>query len=669
MRRSLVALAVVLLAVSDAPAPPPVFRPAPPPPRPTPVPRPPTTPSPVRPPIYRPPTYRPPVIILPTPNFHREFDDARRRSAAEAAELLRKQKALAAAERAALLNRLALEELLRKQGNLADLRRLRAEWLAVGPGAGLDPLLAMRLEAAERAAEAALFGELFDHLAAGRYARALDVIDALGEPRFAPAAAVLELPVLRPEVAHAAALARVRAALARAKAEPGFAEAVFQLPRGRGPDLAPLVRQDAALTRAGAALDGHFDDPRAGATAALAELEQQCGAALASEVRAEFAARFALEGEFATAEHLLRGATDTAHARRVLEDLRAATLSTGALALPQVAARVPGGANPPALARAILPNDQLDKWKPLARPRGESTVTAERARVRAKAGALTDAEFKSAAARVNPIAERLRAALGAAAAPLNEFAAKVEAARGKPFVTETERFLAAACGTHGYTVAEAVGALAGEAHRPAGAAGLLAALADPTDFGAFAVRVELAGRPPESFAPMPAAGFKLTGIRDRARLREAAIAEIESRAGEGAPLVAALAARLPVRAAPVTDAEAVRALLDAARDGADAHARLTEAETELRAIWSNIERGEYGDPDDELRALQRTVQFRRIETQALLKRRTTALVRACELLGGFGPAAAPAAEWLAEQPAGAPWGEPARAALRRARGE
>ena len=668
MRRSLVALAVVLLAVSDAPAPPPVFRPAPPPPRPTPVPRPPTTPSPVRPPTYRPPTYRPPVIILPTPNFHREFDDARRRSAAEAAELLRKQKALAAAERAALLNRLALEELLRKQGNLADLRRLRAEWLAVGPGAGLDPLLAMRLEAAERAAEAALFGELFDHLAAGRYARALDVTDALGEPRFAPAAAVLELPVLRPEVAHAAALARVRAALASAKAEPGFAEAAFQLPRGRGPDLAPLVRQDAALTRAGAALDGHFDDPRAGATAALAELERQCGAALAAEVRAEFAARFALEGEFATAEHLLRGATDTAHARRVLEDLRAATLGTGALALPQVAARVPG-ANPPALARAILPNDQLYKWKPPARPRGESTVTAERARVRAKAGALTEAEFTSAAARANRSAERLRAALGAAAAPPNAFAAKVEAARGKPFVTETEHLLAAVCGTHGYTVAEAVGALAGEAHRPVGAARLLAALADPTDFGAFAVRVELAGRAAESFAPMPDAAFKLTGIRDRARLREAAIAEIESRAGEGAPLVAALAARLPVHAAPVTDAEAVRALLDAAHDGADAHARLTEAETELRAIWSNIERGEYGDPDDELRALQRTVQFRRIETQALLQRRTTALVRACELLGGFGPAAAPAAEWLAEQPAGAPWGEAARAALRRARGE
>lgn len=677
MRRSLAALVVVLVVAPHAPAPPPVFRPPPPTPRPTPRPpttRPPTTPSPVR-----PPTYRPPIVILPTPNFHREFDDARRRSAAEAAELLRKQKALAAAQRAELLNRLAHEELLRKQANLADLRRLRAEWLAVGPGAGLDPLLTVRLEAAERAAEAALFTELVGVLGAANlfdrpldrpqnwYAHALRVLDALGEPRYAPAEVAIELPALRSALAHAAALARVRAALADAKAEPGFAEAVFQLPQGRSPDLMPLVRQDAALERARVLLEGERD-ARADATGALADLERVCGVALASEVRAEFAARFALEGKFNAAEQVLRGATDVAHAQLVLEDLRAAALGSGSLAV------LPQPPSAPELARAVLPRDALAKWKPPARATGRTALQIEQAAVRAKAGALADSETRDAVGRVKPIAERVERALSGAAAPLNEFATKVEHARGKPFASDAERFLAAVCGTHGYTVTEAVGALAGEAHRPACAARLLAALADPTDFGTFAVRVELAGRPPAEFAPMKEGGFKMTGARDRARLREAAGAVLEARATEPDELApaafrAALAKRLAVPADAAPDAEAVRALLDAARDWADSHARLSDAETELRAIWSNIERGEYGDADDELRALQRAVQFRRVETQALLKRRTGALVRACELLSGFGRAAAPAADWLAQQPATAAWGAAARAALRSARGE
>jgi hypothetical protein len=287
--------------------------------------------------------------------------------------------------------------------------------------------------------------------------------------------------------------------------------------------------------------------------------------------------------------------------------------------------------------------------------------------VRSKARALTSAEFAAVVARVNPIAERVRAALGVAVAPLNEFASKVERARGKPFAGDAERHLAAVCGTHGHTVAEAVGALAGEAHRPAGAARLLAALAGPSDVGAFAVSVELAGRAPEGFAPMADAAFKLAGARDRARLREAAVAEIEARESV-AQFGAAVAARARLSPNALADAELVRALMDAAHDWADSHARLADTETELRGIWNNIERGEYGELDDELREMKQTVQLRRIETQVLLKRRAGALVQACELLGGFGRAAEPATAWLADQPASAAWGAAARAALQSARG-
>lgn len=635
--RSLTALAVALLAVSDAPAPPPAH----------------STPPPVTQTGKHTTggqlsftsqgntlSHKLTTALGRNEDFALKVTALSRRNVDQALKELRNQKALPPKERAGLLNELV--SVLPKETNLNDLRRLRAEWRAVGPNVGLNRTLGTTLEARARAAEAGLLDELHSHLSAERYADALKLVEALGEPQFVTAAAVNELLALKAQLAHIAPLARVRDAFANPRSEPKLADGTYQLPRECNPDLLPLVMRVAALERVLSALGAPpFVNPRLEMPPALKALENDYGAPFVARVRAELAGHFALRGDLDTEVVLLRDPTDRAHAKAVLEDLRVAALGSSFGTL-QVSGLVVPSAKPNALAVALHPPNELTKWKAPASAPSDSLVRAELVRARAKATPLIEPPFAAALARLLPIRERLFSALKSTTEPVNEFLARVAAARGR--LTTAERHLAVVAGTSGRTVAETVTALA-EAERL------------------------ITGQRPAQLAPVADGAFKVKAYADRERLREAAFDELEARLVAPdllKPFEQALATRLPTAPGTVTEAEAVRALLDAARDLTDSQQRLSETCRELNAIKSDIESGKYGS-QDEIQYLQREITSQYSATALKLKRCEQRLVRACELLGAFGRAAEPATEWLADQPASAAWGEAARTALQRAR--
>ena len=666
------ALVGVLLVAPHAWAPPPFGggRPAPPPPPrpPVPTPRPPSTPA--RPPV----TSRPPVV-LPRPDFHAQLAAARTRSAAEAAELLRRQSAatVSRAQRAAALNQLAHQMLRQKQAAaLAELRALRADWLSVGTGAGLDPILAMELEAAESAAERALLADALKLAADGWFALAVVKVDSLASPRYLPAAVVVALPELRAELTRAVPARAMRDELGRK--DPRLQDVTRHVEHVAEKALPSDVRR--AIRAWGALLDASEvlaapgpNGDRAGFTVervegVLKEAKGAVGDEVAGKLRAEVAAALFLDGRPKDATALLEDAADPFHAAAVLADLRAVVLGRGEVATPQVAALVRPGA-PPAAA-AVLPRDRLAGWKPPAHKGGETTVAVALADARKLFKDAIDAELNAVTAKINATADRIRAALAAEVAAVKPFLEKVEAARGKPFASPGERQLAWVAGTHRLTVAEAVGVLAAESDRPAAAARFLAVVPTPGDPGRFAAAVELSGRAPAAFAPHPDAGFKLTGVRDRARIRDAVVAVIDAhaaRAAAGQPvddfgreaLEAAVARRLGLTADALRPIEFVQGVLDACRDWADDHARLAAAFRELNDAVSGIEAGRYGPLDDELKEILSAAKLRRLSVQYERKRREAGVGIGCQLLGGYGAEAKAAREWLLAQGEDKPW--------------
>jgi hypothetical protein len=623
---------------------------------------------------------RPPAPAV-KPNFNKGFEAARAKGAAHAADYLRTQGSalLSRTQRAAMLNQIAHQMLRRQQqaATLTELRQLRTDWNAVGPGAGLDPLMAMELEAAESAAERVLLAEALRLVRDGRFAEATAKLDALGSPRYLPAAVVQALPELRAELKRAVPFLQVQVGLK--KQDAGFAEVWRPVVNVSHDRLAPaIVRAGGAwstLELASAMLAGDMSVGRP-VTRTVENIEQMlkdvkktAGAELAGKLRVELSAKLFLDGRAGDAAKLLEGDVDPFHAAAVLADLRAVVLGRGEITTAQVAALVPAdGASPPPQAAAVLPPDQLGKWKPPARKPGESIIDLAIADARTKLKAAVDAEVADATGRVNAAADRVRAALAAEAGPRKAFLDKVEAARGRAFATPAERQLAVVAGTRGLTVAETVGVLAADADRPAAVARLALAVPTFTSPAAFAAAVELSGRAPAAFAPHPDAGFKLTAVRDRARVRDAYTAILDlhaSRLANNRPvppmerggLEAEVAKRLGLPAAdPLTPAECVQALLDVGRDWADDHARLSAAWHELNDAISDAEDGLTTTNYAELKPLLTAAKVRRSATLLDRKRREVGLVVACRLLGEYGPAGVAAAPWLREQAQGGkPW--------------
>lgn len=662
------ALVALLLAESHAWVAPPRPRPS------APAPRPPT-------PAPRPPASRPPVGRA-KPEFRNSLDAARARSATEAAAVLRTQGALISRrERAAMLNLIAFQMLRQKQtASLAELRQLRSDWHAVGTGVGLDPIVAMELEAAESAAERLLLAEILKLIADGRFADAHAKLDFLESPRYLPAVVVQTLPDLRMWLQQTVPFVQMQAALKREGVS--FKEAcqpVAHVARDRMP---PVLSRAADVWRS---LEPTRQMLLPGSSPSVSEMEaalkdatSTAGVELANKLRVELAAKLFLLGRSHDAEALLESDLDPVHAAAVLADLRTAVLGRGEIITPQVARFVPPDRGTPSPAStAILPPEQLAKWKPPARKSGETTIDTAIKDAKERVNIAVHAAVVLRTAKVNEAAGCVRAALAAEAEPMKAFLDKLEVARGKPFASDVERHLAIASATRGLTVAETAGVLAADADRPAVAARLLANVPAYSNPGAFALTVEMAGRAPAAFAAYPDAGFKLTGAVTRARLRDAVAAVLNTHAAkvvaelappplDRAALEAEVAKRLGVAANAIPPVDYVQALLDTCRDWAEDHVRLKRAVSELNDAIAILEAGG-GEPDEDTKDVLALAKTQRIAMQLDRKRREAGVMVGCRLLGEYGKAATSAHAWLREQmhTVGQPWREDAENTLKK----
>jgi len=623
----------------------------------------------------RPPTPRPeprPPVGRARPEFRNAFEDARERSAREAADLLRTQGALIGRrERAALLNIIAHQMLCQKQSaSLVELRQLRTDWLAIGSGVGLDPIVAMELEAAESAAERLLLAEVLKLIADGRFADADEKLDFLESPRYLPAVVVQTLPELRMWLQQAVPFLQMQAVLKRDGVS--FKEAwqpVAHVARDRmPPSLAHAADIWRSLDRARPMLLPGSSPSVSELEAALKDATSTAGMELANKLRVELAAKLFLLGRSNDAETLLEGDLDPVHAAAVLADVRAAVLGRGEITTPQLARFVPvDRPTPPPASIAILPPDQLAKWKPPARKSGETTIDAAMKDVKGRVNTAVHTAVVLRTTKVNDAVEVVRAALAAEAEPLKTFLDKVEVARGKPFASDVERHLAIAAATRGLTVAETVGVLGADSDRPAVAARLLANVPAFANPGSFALTVEVAGHAPAAFAAYPDAGFKLTGAVTRARLRDAVTTVLNAHAAKVAANLAPspldrsaleteVAKRLGVAANAIQSVEYIQALLDVCRDWSEDHTRLKTAVNALNEAIAALEAGG-GDSEEDAKDVLALAKTQRLTMQLDRKRREIGVTVGCRLLGEYGKAATPARDWLREQmqDGGQPW--------------
>lgn len=408
--------------------------------------------------------------------------------------------------------------------------------------------------------------------------------------------------------------------------------------------------------------------------AALRSVGRAVGAGVAGRLRVELAARMILTGRPKDATALLDGAVDPAHAAAVITDLRAIALGRGEVVTPQVAKFGPPWAGveglppgrPAEIAAAVLPPDRLAEWRPPTRKIGETTVGAAITDARAKLKAAVEVTANASIAKVNAVADRIRAALAAEAAPQKAFLDKVEAFRGQPLATPVEVQLAIVAAARGFTVAEAVGVLAADADRPAAAARLFATVPTLASPAAFAAAVEVSGRASVAFASHPDAGFKLVAASPtRARLRDTIGATLGAHAQKvanglnpdpptRADLEAEVARRLNTGGA-IPPAEVVQALLDVCRDGADDYTRLANAARTLDELISQIGAARLSDDDQELQDEFAIAKTRRIGVQYDRKRAEAIVTVGCNLLGAYGRDATPAAAWLGAQNEWTPW--------------
>jgi len=588
---------------------------------------------------------------------------------------------------------------------LPELRKLRADWVAVGPGAGLDPIIAMELEAAESGAERLALAEALRLIRNGQFIEANEKLEALGSPRYLPAAVVQALPELRAELKQVIPFHQIQQIFAKkAPGDGPTANYMFVLLKDVPENSAPAAYRALdvwsridfvrVLFEEQKSSDGGVRYSVKHMNEMLENAQAKIGPEITRKLRVELSACLFLCGRNEDAAKLLEGEIDPVHAAAVLADVRAVVLGRGELTVPQIAKFVPAEQpTPPPQAVSVLPPDQLAKWKPPARKPGETTVDAALADAKRHFKTANDAEMDARIPKVHAAADRIRAALVAEGQPLKPFLDKVEKALGRPF-TPVERQLAVAAGTRGLTVAETVGVLSTEAHRPAAATKLVVAVPAFTNPAAFAVSVEVSGRTPAAFAPHPDAAFKLPAVHDRARIRDTFTAVLDIHAAkvaagpevpplERAALEADVAKQLGLTAPDtLTPAESVQALLDVCRDWSDDHARLVAAwreldeaikdgESRLKAplattpgVTSGVTVGVTSGttvvapkPNAEL---QQALTSAKVRLKALAlerQKREKGLIACCQLLGAYGKAALPAEEWLHAQTQGEdkPW--------------
>ncbi|MBA4064184.1 MAG: hypothetical protein C0501_10810 [Isosphaera sp.] len=634
--RRLPAAAAVLVLAAPAWAPPPAGRPAPPPARPAPprpAPRPPAG-------FTRPPAHLPAVIA--------GLEAARRRDAAEAAEMLRREReALSRVQRAALLNLIAAD-LVRQQRaeadlarRLAALRALRGDWAAVGPGAGLDPLVELELATAEAAAERAALLRALGFVDGKEYAKAAAELAPLADSRHLPVPVARAVPGL---LADLRALAAVTALKPDGALPPSNSPAV---PAALRPAVARVeVVRDVAKPFAG------FGWPIGYAQETLAAVEKEFGPAAAAQLRVELSAAAFLDGKTDIALALLDGDIDGDRARQILADLRAAVLGEGgATGNVQIGNRLPPE-QPTAALAPLVPAARRAAWRSPVPTRGETTAAALEKEARAGLVTAAAAEVERLAGPVAATAAAVRAELDARAGALAPFAGKVQARLGRPVADGDEAEVVAAAAARGLTVDDAVSLLAGPADAPARAARVVGAALAP------AAHLAVAGRPPASLKPGEDGGFRApaeVAARDRGRVREAVRAALAAAAdADRAGFEAAVGRAF----GSVPPDDLASALFDAARDLAAAHAGTA---ADLRSLADALDRLDgiaFDDPDDA--AAVRKAKVRRDELTQELSAGAGAVRATLRLLAEYGPAAPAARPWLAEQ-RGSPWAAAAAA--------
>jgi hypothetical protein len=646
MRRPLATAATLLLA-APAWAPPPAGRPAPPPARPAPTP-PRPTPAPSRPPtVFRPPATTPAVIA--------GLEAARRRDAAEAAELLRREReAVTRAQRAALLNLIAAD-LVRQQRaeadlarRLAALRALRGDWAAVGPGAGLDPVVELELAAAEAAAERLALLRALGFVDEKEYTKAAAALAPLADSRHLPVPVARAVPGL---LADLRALVAVTALDPNGLLPPSDSPAV---PAALRPAVARFeVIRDVAKQFAGFGWTAGY------AQETLAAVGEEFGPAAAGQMRVEVSAAAFLAGKTDAALALLDGGVDGDLARQVLADLRAAVLGEGgATGNAQIGYQLATEQATRVLA-PLVPAGRRAAWRSPALVRGPTTAVAYEKWALVGLAEARAAELERLAAPVAAVAAAIRAELEARAGALAPFAGRVQARLGRPVADGGEADLVAAAAARGLTVDDAVSLLAGPADAPARAARVLGAALAPAP----AAHLAAAGRPPAALKPGDDGGFALPAAvfaRDRGKVREAVRAALAAAPDADRAAFEAAVGRACGRPAgeAVPPDDLAAALLDVARDGAAAHAGAAADLRTLSAALDRLDERDLADPADA--AAVRRARARRDELGREVSAGAGAVRAALRLLAGYGAAPAAARPWLAAQ-GGAPWAAAAAA--------
>jgi len=650
----------LLLCATSAWAPPPVFRPPPPPVRPVPAP-----PRFTPPPVTRQPATRPPLLFVRPPTLgmnaalHVTLENARRRSADEAAKLLREEGAVALsrAERAAFLNSVA-HQLLRQQSQeqanteqrLAALAQLRADWAAVGPGVGLDPLVELELAAAEAAAERLALGNALTAIAAKSYSTALTELQRLTASRHLSVPIVEALPGLVDDLN--------RLVVAESLNPNG------RLPNSNTPGLSPdakkaISRVEAVLAVAELVTEAAPPVPTKvwflpEVNQRLVTIATEFGEETAGKLRVELAAVAYLDGRTTDAITLLEGNVDAEHARTVLADLRAIVLGKGTLKTVQIAIQL-DKEMPPVIA-PLVPAVHQEKWAMPKPPAMRETTLAKLERLaRSEVAVARTTAVARLAVPVHAAADSIKTELALRANALVPFSEKVQARLGRPIEKAEEKELVAVVAGRGLTVDDAVALLAADADRPAQAARVLGAALTPMPVA----HVAASASAPVSLKTGEAGGFTLSAreqARDRTKLRSAVRTGFDqfTRDDKLPPVTFAAAVHAALKlpdGEALTDGEFAQGLLDASRDAATEYSHLAAEKHTLENALMNIDERDFDAQD---MAAIRAARERAKSLATATERPAKEVQFGCDRLSEHGTIAA--LTWLRQQTeAHIPW--------------